>query len=540
MLDIPRVAGQYKRQIIQDVEQMKSRASECKQGIEKSKKNFGSVEQQIEDTRYKAQATIEELIRYLKEHGANIMRELDELHQTQQQAHLAQLKNFELTLAQLNNSIEYAETIVTRNMRPEILQAQEAITQRRNELLIHQKINAQQPVRVCLVTNDQLCQTVRQSALGRVVASFTDPSRSVSQGKGLQEANCGERAEFTVITKDAEGQQYYYKRDQVTVHIQTAAQEELEVKIEDKKDGIYHVTYVPQRHRQHHVKIKVNGQPLTGSPWGVHVTAHQYQAISSFVSKGTGKGKFNKPCGVSVSSTGNIAVADYYNNIVQVFTSEGEYLREFGEGRLGRSVWVTYTSPEHIVVVDQHNKALLFTESGTFIGQFSPVNLKRPYGLSVTTDGCVVVCNLEDKAVKVLFPDEEELLQSFNAPNCSASPEYAIYHKDKFFVSYRKEHCIKVFDVTGKYLHNIGSEGTGDGQLRCPRAVAIDKFGDLLVADAGNNRLQVFTTEGYFLTTIGNKGRGLGQFHSPKDIAVSKDGRVYITDYNNFRVQILM
>ena len=206
---------------------MKSRASECKQGIEKSKKNFGSVEQQIEDTRYKAQATIEELIRDLKEHGANIMRELDELHQTQQQAHLAQLENFQLTLTQLNSSIEYAEAIVTRSMGPEILQAQQAITQRRNELLTGHKINAHKPVRVGLVENDQLCQTVRQSYLGRVVASFTDPSRSVSQGKGLEEAKCGERAEFTIITKDVEGQQCYYKRDQVTVHIQTAAQEEL-------------------------------------------------------------------------------------------------------------------------------------------------------------------------------------------------------------------------------------------------------------------------------------------------------------------------
>ena len=468
------------------------------------------------------------------------MRELDELHQTQQQAHLAELQNFELTLAQLKSSIEYAEAIVIRSMGPEILQEQEAITQRCNELLTGHKSNAHKPVRVGFVTNDHLCHIVRQSALGRVVVTLTDTSRSVSQGKGLDEAIRGERAEFIVITKDAEGQQCYYKRDKMTVHIQTAAQEELEVKIEDKKDGTYHVTYVPQRHGQHHVMIKVNGQPLTGSPWVVHVTTHQYQAISLFGSKGTGKGEFDEPWGVSVSSTGNIAVADWFNKRVQVFTSEGEYLRELGEGRLDQPVLVTYNSPEHVVVVDLHNKALLFTESGTFIRQFSPVNLKRPSGLSVTTDGRVTVCDREDNAVKVLSPDGEELLQSFNAPNCSTSPEYAIYHKEKFFVSYSEEHCIKVFDVTGKYIHNIGSEGTGDGQLQYPRGVAIDKFGDLLVVDENNNRLQVFTTEGDFLISIANEGRGLGQFEWPRDIAVSKDGRVYITDSGNNRIQILM
>ena len=96
--------------------------------------------------------------------------------------------------------------------------------------------------------NDQLCQTVRQSALGQVLATLTDPSRSVAEGEGIVQyaADCGKTAEFAVFTKDAEGQQCYYKRDKVTVHIQTAAaKEKVDVKIEDKEDGTYHVTYLP-------------------------------------------------------------------------------------------------------------------------------------------------------------------------------------------------------------------------------------------------------------------------------------------------------
>ena len=116
MQDIAHVAEQQKMQIAKNLEQMKTRVSECKLEIEKSKKNFGTIEQQIAESRHKAQATVEELIRDLKEHEAKIMRELDELHQTQQQAHLAQLENFERSLAQLNSSIEYAEAIMTRNM----------------------------------------------------------------------------------------------------------------------------------------------------------------------------------------------------------------------------------------------------------------------------------------------------------------------------------------------------------------------------------------------------------------------------------------
>ena len=85
-----------------------------------------------------------------------------------------------------------------------------------------------------------------------------------------------------------------------------------------------------------------------------YVSLHRYRDTSSFGSNGTGKGQFNSPCGVCVSSTGNIAVADYGNNRVQVFSSEGNYLREFGQEILKGPVYVAYTasSPEDIIVVD--------------------------------------------------------------------------------------------------------------------------------------------------------------------------------------------
>ena len=542
--DIGDVTEQHKMQIIQTMEKIKYQVSESEQEMEKDRENFETVEQRLKTTRDEVEATVSEMIRVLKEHEADIMRQLEDLHKTQQEAHVAQQKNFELSLAQMNSSIDYIEAILKRNIGPEILQAQMAITERCEELLRGETMKANKAVNVVFVTNEELCLTLRQSGTGRVVTSFTDPLHSVAVGEGLEEAECGDKAEFTVITKDAEGQRCYYEGDQVTVHIQTATGEEVEVEIKDDNDGTFHVTYLPKSHGQHHVIIKVNGQPLTGSPWCVHVTPHQYQAISSFGSKGTGKGQFQYPRGVSVSSTGNIAVADWFNNRVQVFSSEGEYLKEFGkEGNasetLGRPLSVAYITPDHIVVNDANKKAFLFTESGQFIKHFSPVHLQSPRGISVTKDGDVIVCNEKRKRVTVLSSDGEELLQSFSAPNCRNSPGCAVYHKDKFLVSYPNSHCIKVFDVAGHYIQDIGSEGTGDGQFQCPRGVTIDMYNNLVAVDERNHRLQIFTTEGKFVSKIGGEGTELGQFEFPEDVAVSRDGRVYVTDCSNHRVQIL-
>ena len=542
LIDIQEVAEKHKTQIIQAVENLKHQVLACKKEIGKDRKNFEAVQQRIKSTREEVTATVEELIRLLKEQEVTIMNQLEDLHNTQQQAHLAQQKKFELSLAQMNSSIDYVEAILKRNIGPEILQAQTAITLRCEELLKEGKIKANKSVNVNFVTNEELFQAVQQSAPGRVVVSFTDPSCSVAEGKGLQEAKCGERAQFTVTTKDAEGQLCYSKLDEVTVLIQTATGKEVKFNTFPNGKGAYHVTYEPQRHGQHDVHIRVNGQPLTGSPWSFHILPHQYQALSSFGSCGDGKGQFRGVRGVAVSSIGNVAVTDEINKTVQVFTSEGQYLWEFGYGILGCPVSVAYTSSDQVIVMDDETldfQASLFTESGEFLRHFGSAYLKCPWEISVTNDGNYIVCDGYDKSVKVLSSDGEELLLSFRAPECSTSPLYAVYHKKKLFVSYTDCHCVKVFDLTGNYIHDIGSKGTGDGQFLKPRGLAIDRFGNVLVADDDNHRLQVFTPEGEFVSKIGRKGKKLGEFNEPEDVAVSKNGRVYVTDYSNSRVQIL-
>ena len=53
-------------------------------------------------------------------------------------------------------------------------------------------------------------------------------------------------------------------------------------------------------------------------------------------------------------------------------------------------------------------------------------------------------------------------------------------------------------------LAQMGSEGSGAGQLRLPRGLRLkaDRHG-LVVADSGNDRLCVFTLEGVFMGTVG-------------------------------------
>ena len=84
----------------------------------------------------------------------------------------------------------------------------------------------------------------------------------------------------------------------------------------------------------------------------------------------------------------------------------------------------------------------------------------------------------------------------------------------------------------------FGAKGSGEGQLRDPRGMAIDSKENLVVCDSGNHRLQLFSTDGRAFA-FGSQGKEAGRFDKPQDVVVSSDGRLFVTDYCNNRVQVL-
>ena len=543
--DIADAADQHKAEIIQRIQKVRDRIAHSKQGMDKEQENFDSFKQQVGSSREKVRATMSDLYRILKEYETSFMERLDDLLTKQREAHAAKQKNFQLSLAQMTSSADYMEAIVQRNIGAEILQSRKSIDERAGKILQENKLRSSKALRVEFEENAELCETLRHSDPGWLLQSFHDPPTSTAEGKGLHEAECGETAQFTITTRDADGELYYSQQDRVSVHIQTAAGRQVEADVESNSDDRYHVTYTPMEHGESHVTIQMNGHVLPGSPWHVHVVPHQYQALSSHGSRGGGRGEFTSPWGVAVSRTGNVAVADWGNRRVQVFSSAGRYLGEFGqEGqsheKLSRPAAVAYLDADHILVADSHlNKVFLFKENGEFVKRLNPGQYQSPFGISVNRDGHVIVCDTKSKKVLVLSPDGNTLLQSFQAPDCDEEPAYVVQNEDKFFVSYPRSHCIKVFDAAGNYVRDIGRQGPCDGQLIYPRGVAIDKFNNLVVADEGNNRLHIFTPEGEFVSAIGGVGTELGQFSFPQDVAVSREGQLYVTDWANNRVQIL-
>ncbi len=85
------------------------------------------------------------------------------------------------------------------------------------------------------------------------------------------------------------------------------------------------------------------------------------------------------------------------------------------------------------------------------------------------------------------------------------------------------------------YAFSFGSTGQLPGQFRSPSSISLDSFGNLLIADTGNNRIQKFDPSGQFLLEFGTLGSGTGGLNAPTD-AVENSLSIYVVDSMNERV----
>jgi DNA-binding beta-propeller fold protein YncE len=85
-----------------------------------------------------------------------------------------------------------------------------------------------------------------------------------------------------------------------------------------------------------------------------------------------------------------------------------------------------------------------------------------------------------------------------------------------------------VIDSPPEFVLAWGSEGSGDGEFNLPADVALDRSGNVYVADLDNHRIQVFTSDGAFLT----KWDLVDRYAWPIGVAVDGSGNVYVAKYS--------
>lgn len=114
--------------------------------------------------------------------------------------------------------------------------------------------------------------------------------------------------------------------------------------------------------------------------------------------------------------------------------------------------------------------------------------------------------------------------------------------KNQLWVADTKQSDIQIFDLPCTFVLKMPATTTSSDKFNYPYAVAIRASDHTAwIADTKNNRLKVYdtsTTKPTLLRTYGTKGNAAGQFNSPQGVAIDPvTGNVLVADANNNRIQ---
>ena len=491
-------------------------------------------------------------MRVIEGQKQEIFKEVEDKAQQSIERLVEQQSDVENELQLIEKSIEKTETFLKRSTNAEIV---------RFNTLFQEKVSNEAELVDCdrkdlghfvFFENKSLTAKANSEGVGSLkqIISQTKSSNSKAEGKGITDVTVGLEAQFVLTTRNAKNEQCCEQCDIVTVEIRNNDGRECatEAQVQDNKDGSYNISYFAKEAGTCHTSVMINGEHVSGSPFIVQVKPRQYKHVLSFGEQGSSAGRFMGPWGVAVNERNEIAVTDC-NNRVQIFSSDGTYLRSFGrkgdqDGEFNYPSGIAYLNNGNIVVADRRNNRLqIFTEQGKYLTQIGGEgNLDHqfnfPQGLSVDSNGNLVVADSKNKLVKIFSPSGQ-FLRKFGGEDLLANPCHCIQKDQYFIVSDPGDHCIKVFHTDGDFLYKFANEGDEDGEFDHPRCLSVDKAGHLMVCDSGNDTVQILELNGKFIANFELMSNGIEEYLGPVSTAVLSDGRIVVSNFCDDCIQLI-
>ena len=269
-------------------------------------------------------------------------------------------------------------------------------------------------------------------------------------------------------------------------------------------------------------------------------------AGTDFIFTGDGKRAVDVPlgpvAGVAAGSNGEIYITSATQNLVLKVQADGTIKRVAGNGLRGFSgesaaplsasldfpLGVAISGSGDVYVADQNNQRIRQISNGSIftlagdpfqpdLGDQGPANaasLSYPGALALNNSGTLYLTDGGHDRVRIVTPDGN------------------------------------ISTIAGNGVRGFSGDGGNAllASLNNPQGVAVDKLGNIYIADAGNHRVRRVSADGTITTIAGTGGAGFSgdggpatsaMLNFPTGVAVDTSGNVYIADFNNNRVRRL-
>ena len=266
------------------------------------------------------------------------------------------------------------------------------------------------------------------------------------------------------------------------------------------------------------------------------------------------------------------------NSVVDTLAGTGHAGSRNGIHRASRFNWPTdIVTDRHgnLYVADFNNhqirvisrKGVVTTFAGSGVpghadGTGKEAMFHGPHSIAMDAQGNVIATDANNFCIRKITPDGLVTTVAGNRfPGyLDGTGEFALFvyptgiaiNRDgNIYIADRGSHTIRKItpDGTVTTLAGTGEAGYQDGQgteakLHDPITLALDSKGNLFIADAGNHSIRKITLEGWVTTFAGRPLPGYKDgrtaealFHRPMGLAFDDNDNLYVSDSNNSRIR---
>ena len=278
--------------------------------------------------------------------------------------------------------------------------------------------------------------------------------------------------------------------------------------------------------------------PQTGTEWTITTIAGTGEQVYGGDGGPAVRAQLNWPYGVAVDSAGNVYISDLFDHRIRRVDTRGTITTIAGTGKQG------------------------YSGDG---GPAVKAQLANPQGVAVDGAGNVYIADRSNSRIRRI--DTEGMITTIagtgakgysgdGGPAVGAELNWpfgvALDRTGNLYIADSNNHRIRRVDTTG-VINTIAGNGelgySGDGALAVharlfqPSGLAVDDAGNLYFADAPNQSVRRVDANGTITTVAGGGYDGdggpatLARLRQPSGVAVDPLGNLYIADSQNHRIR---
>ncbi|KAL4231067.1 hypothetical protein ACF0H5_008650 [Mactra antiquata] len=250
----------------------------------------------------------------------------------------------------------------------------------------------------------------------------------------------------------------------------------------------------------------------------------------------------NYPIGITTTMEGDIIVMDTGNHIVKMFDSLGNFVKTFERTMtppLHRPSAAVVNEYGYVFVKDDHC-IRIFDKAGLYVKSIGAHLFSKPYGLALTPARCLLVLETDRRNPQLIHMSQDGLKEwkylytpLTMAPQASKCRFLAV-SENNVFVSDLGISSVYITTFKGIFVRTVGWPGIGIQQFNEPSGITTDIYGNVVIADSRNNRVQVYRHDGAYTGLIDFDTRIV----RPSGIHLTNNNKLMVVNFLNHNVKV--